>query len=109
MRRPAEWRLERVGVHRTLTVSIVNAVMVRMGRRSAASKSLKKTRRAYKRVRKSKADMRTEQTLIQLARNVKKNSPMIRRKLLEAGVKPEPSLVFATAMYFDALDRLAKE
>jgi transposase len=92
-----------------LTVFIVNAVMVCMARKSFATKSVKKRRRVRPRSLRSEADVRTEHALLQLARNVKRNSPIIRRKLREAGINPNPSLVFATAMYFDALDRLAKE
>jgi hypothetical protein len=82
-----------------------------MARKSSAKKSTRATRRAAsrKRVRRIEADVRAEKVLIQLARSVKRNSPIIRERLRKAGVEPNPSLVFATAMYFDALDRLAKE
>ncbi|MFZ0821025.1 MAG: hypothetical protein WAM91_13215 [Candidatus Acidiferrales bacterium] len=45
----------------------------------------------------------------ELMGNVKKYSPMIRRKLRAAGVVPDEGLVFVTAMYFPALDRLAHD
>jgi hypothetical protein len=90
-------------------VSIVNAVIVHMAHKSSLAPKTTKRRRGAKRSRRSQAELRTEQTLLQLARNVKKNSPIVRRKLREAGLKPDPTLVLATAMYFDALDRLAKE
>ena len=87
----------------------MNAVMLRMARKSPVRKATKKRRGLRKRSSRSAADIRTEQALLHLARNVKRNSPVIRQKLREAGMDPNPSLVFATAMYFDALDRLAKE
>jgi hypothetical protein len=43
-----------------------------------------------------------------LARNIRKNSPRIEKKLREAGIKPDPALVYTAAKYYDALDRLAK-
>lgn len=43
-----------------------------------------------------------------LARNIRKNSPRIERKLRKAGIKPDPALVYTAAKYYDALDRLAK-
>jgi hypothetical protein len=43
-----------------------------------------------------------------LAANVRKYSPRIEKKLQKAGVKPDPALVYATAKYYVALDRLAK-
>ena len=48
--------------------------------------------------------------LIELARNVRKNTPRVVRKLRKAGVKkPNPALVYTAAKYYDCLDRLAKE
>jgi phenylacetate-coenzyme A ligase PaaK-like adenylate-forming protein len=49
------------------------------------------------------------QALRALARNVKKNSPIVRQRLRAAGVKPKRAMVFAAAMNLGALDRLAKE
>jgi hypothetical protein len=43
-----------------------------------------------------------------LARNMRKNTPSIEKKLREAGIKPDPALVYTAAKYYDALDRLAK-
>ena len=43
-----------------------------------------------------------------LAANVRKNTPRIEKKLRKSGVKPDPALVFTAAMYYEALDRLAK-
>jgi hypothetical protein len=48
--------------------------------------------------------------LIELARNVKKNTPRVIQKLRKAGVKkPSPAVVYTAAKYYDCLDRLAKE
>lgn len=49
-----------------------------------------------------------KQALKRIARNIKKNSPIIRRKLIQAGVKPDPVLVFFAAKYYGALKKLAK-
>ena len=57
----------------------------------------------------SKLDARTRKALLQLARRVKKNTPIIEKRLRAAGIKPDPALVFAAAMNLGALDRLAKE
>ena len=46
--------------------------------------------------------------LKRIARDIKKNSPIIRRKLIKAGVKPDPVLVFFAAKNYDALKKLAK-
>ena len=48
--------------------------------------------------------------MIDLARNIKKNTPRVREKLRKAGIKkPNPALVYTAAKYYDCLDRLAKE
>ena len=48
--------------------------------------------------------------LIDLARNIKRNTPRVRAKLRKAGIKrPNPALVYTAAKYYDCLDRLAKE
>jgi hypothetical protein len=57
----------------------------------------------------AKLDARTRKALLQLARRVKKNTPIIEKRLRAAGIKPNPELVFAAAMNLGALDRLAKE
>ena len=43
-----------------------------------------------------------------LAANVRKYTPRIEKKLRKAGIKPDPALVFTAAMYYPALNRLAK-
>jgi hypothetical protein len=43
-----------------------------------------------------------------LAANVRKYKPSIEKKLRRAGIKPDPALVFTAAMYYPALNRLAK-
>jgi len=87
-----------------------------MARSSATKKRATKARAPRRRTRRangngklSKRDAETLRTLLALQANVKKYSPMIRRKLRAAGVKPDPALVYSAAMYFPALDRLAKE
>jgi hypothetical protein len=47
--------------------------------------------------------------LREIARNVKKNSPIIRRKLRAAGMKPALTFVFVAAQYYPCLKRLADE
>jgi hypothetical protein len=42
------------------------------------------------------------------AREIRKNSPIIRKKLRAAGVKPDPALVLVVAQYYRALNKLAK-
>jgi hypothetical protein len=44
-----------------------------------------------------------------LAENVRKNTPSIQAKLRKAGRKADPAVVFSVAMYYDCLNRLAKE
>jgi hypothetical protein len=43
-----------------------------------------------------------------LAANVRKYTPRIEKQLRKAGIKPDPALVFKAAMYYPALNRLAK-
>ena len=50
----------------------------------------------------------TMRALERLAKNVRKNTPLIERKLKKAGVKPDPALVFSAAKYYQALNKLAK-
>ncbi len=57
----------------------------------------------------AKLDVRARKALLQLARRVKKNTPIIKKRLRAAGIKPKPALVFAAAMNLGALDRLAGE
>ena len=52
----------------------------------------------------------TRRALVELARNIKKNTPRVRAKLRKAGIKkPNPALVYTAAKYYDCLDQLAKE
>jgi phenylacetate-coenzyme A ligase PaaK-like adenylate-forming protein len=51
---------------------------------------------------------RTRQALRRIARDIRKNSPIIRKKLRKAGVKPDPALVFSAAKFYRALNKLAK-
>jgi hypothetical protein len=51
----------------------------------------------------------TRRAIREMARNVEKYTPPIKRKLAARGKKADPVLVFITAQYFDCLDRLAKE
>jgi len=44
-----------------------------------------------------------------LAANVRKYTPRIEKKLRKAGLKADPAVVFSVAMYYDCLNRLAKE
>jgi hypothetical protein len=44
-----------------------------------------------------------------LAANVRKYTPRIEKNLRKAGLKADPSVVFSVAMYYDCLNRLAKE
>ena len=44
-----------------------------------------------------------------LAENVRKNTPGIEEMLRKAGRKADPAVVFSVAMYYDCLNRLAKE
>ncbi|MFZ0821021.1 MAG: hypothetical protein WAM91_13195 [Candidatus Acidiferrales bacterium] len=57
----------------------------------------------------AKMDARARKALLVLARRVKKNTPIIEKRLRAAGVEPNPALVFAAAMNLGALDRLARE
>jgi hypothetical protein len=46
--------------------------------------------------------------LLQALKEVKKNTPVIERKLAKAGVKPDPVLLFFAAKNYRALNKLAK-
>lgn len=39
----------------------------------------------------------------------KKNEPRVRRELAKSGIEPDSAVVFAFAVYFDTLKKLAKE
>jgi hypothetical protein len=56
-----------------------------------------------------KLDARAMRTLRTLAKNVDKYSTILRKKLRTAGVKPTPAKIFFASMYYETLDRLAKE
>ena len=47
--------------------------------------------------------------LFELRKVVEKNTPRVERKLREAGVSPDPAIVFSTAQYYDTLKKLAKK
>lgn len=49
-----------------------------------------------------------KRALERLSKNVKDNSPRIERKLTKVGVNPDPALVYSTAKYYRALNKLAK-
>ncbi|MFZ0635671.1 MAG: hypothetical protein WA755_12660 [Candidatus Acidiferrales bacterium] len=45
----------------------------------------------------------------QLSINIERNSAYIDNALRKAGIEPNAALVFSTAKYFDALNKLAEE
>lgn len=45
----------------------------------------------------------------ELAEELRKNSPRIKKLLAKRRKKANPALIFVAAQYFDCLDRLAKE
>lgn len=98
-----------------MTVSTVNAVMVDMARKSTAQQSparrtsRKRLRRARRNANGAKVNAKTLRTARELLRNVKKYTPIIQKKLRAAGVKADPATLFSAAMYYETLDRLAKE
>lgn len=111
----SHWHHALNGVYRALTVSSVNAVMVHMTRKSAAQRSparrtsRKRTRRASKIGTTAKPDAETLRTVRELQRSAKKYTPLIRKKLRAAGVKTDPASLYSAAIYYETLDRLAKE
>lgn len=44
-----------------------------------------------------------------LKESIRRNAPIVERKITQAGTKPDPALVYAAAKYYPALKRLAKE
>jgi hypothetical protein len=52
---------------------------------------------------------RVRRVLKALKGNVQRNSPRIRKKLSKSGAIPDPAVVFSTAKYYKALNKLAKE
>jgi hypothetical protein len=51
----------------------------------------------------------TRLALLALARSYSRNKPRIEKKLRKAGLKADSAVVFSVAMYYDCLNRLAKE
>ena len=49
-----------------------------------------------------------KRALKRIMKDIKANSPVIRRKLIRAGAKPDPLLVFFAAKNYGALKKLAK-
>lgn len=49
-----------------------------------------------------------QQALLRIARDIRKNSPLISKKLRKAGVKADPELLLVVAQYLRALNKLAK-
>ena len=56
-----------------------------------------------------RVNARTMRALVRISEDLSKNAPIVKRKLRAAGVKPELLLVIPTALYYEALDRLAQE
>jgi hypothetical protein len=89
--------------------------MVHMARKSIAQQSparrtsRKRVRRAPRNVTGTKLNAKTLRTARELLRNVKKYTPIIQKKLRAAGVKADPATLYSAAMYYETLDRLAKE
>ena len=96
-------------------MSRLDAVMVHMARKSTAQQSparrtsRKRVRRAARNANGAKLDAKTLRTARELLRNVKKYTPIIQKKLRAAGVKADSASLYSVAMYYPALDRLAKE
>lgn len=44
-----------------------------------------------------------------LKANIKRNAPIVEKKIALSGTKPDPALVYAAAKYYPTLRRLAKE
>lgn len=49
------------------------------------------------------------ETLQALRTNIRNNAPRIKKRLSKSGTKPDPAVVFSTAKYYKALNKLAKE
>lgn len=41
--------------------------------------------------------------------SIKRNTPIVERKLKQSGREPDPAVVYSTAKYYKTLNRLAKE
>ena len=51
----------------------------------------------------------TRRVLLALARSYRKNKPRLEKRLRKGGLKADPVVLFSVAMYYDCLNRLAKE
>lgn len=56
----------------------------------------------------SKKNKQALRRLAREIREIRENTPRIKRKLAKAGVKPDPALVFSAAKYYHALNKLAR-
>jgi hypothetical protein len=52
---------------------------------------------------------KVRKTLEVLKANIRRNSPIVRKKLAKSGATPNPAVVFSAAKYFKTLKKLAKE
>jgi hypothetical protein len=52
---------------------------------------------------------KTRHALNSLAKSIRENTAQIEEKLRQAGVTPDPALVYTAAKYFEALNKLAAE
>jgi hypothetical protein len=52
---------------------------------------------------------KTKKSLLKMQKELRQNTPIVRRKLTKAGKRAPRALVSAVARHFKALDRLAKE
>lgn len=52
---------------------------------------------------------KTKKSLLKMQNELRRNTPMVKRKLAKAGKRAPVALVSAVARHFKALDRLAKE
>ncbi|MDA2914321.1 hypothetical protein MYX77_10270 [Acidobacteriia bacterium AH_259_A11_L15] len=50
-----------------------------------------------------------QEALRRLQISIKRNAPLVKRKLAESGARPDAAVVYATAKYYETLKRLAKE
>ena len=53
--------------------------------------------------------LKARQALNSLSKSIQQNSAQIEEKLRQAGVTPDPALVYTAAKYFEALNKLAAE
>ena len=52
---------------------------------------------------------KVRQNLAELSKTAKKNAPVVRKRLKEAGKRPSSGLIESTSRYYDALKKLASE